>query len=99
MALIDDVRSCLRVTSELTDDEIEMWVNAAIADMTRVGIRETLLAEDNMTPLAKAAVTLYCKGHYGFDNEEAPRFLTHYRQTVAALLNSPANTATDKEGA
>ncbi len=93
MALLDEVRANLRVTSELTDDEIQMWVSAALADMKRVGIDETLLAEGSMDPLARGAVTLYVKGHYGYDNDEAPRFLSHYRQTVAALLNSPANTA------
>ncbi len=91
MALIDDVRTCLRVTSELTDVEIQMWINAAIADMSRCGVKSDLLVEETMNSLVKSAVVCFVKGQYGYDNSEAPRFLDSYRLMLAALLNSSSN--------
>ena len=99
MALIDDVRVAVRVTSTATDTELEAWVNAAIADMRRCGIKDALLDEDAETfdPLVRSAVILYAKANYGFDNSEAPRFMEAYRATVKGLLNSRANEYLDPE--
>ena len=61
MALIDDVRQCLRVTSEMTDAEIRMWIDAAVADMARCGVKEDLLVQESMNSLAKSAVVCFVK--------------------------------------
>lgn len=114
MALLDDVRTALRVspvpiddpegrspeedgweptyTSDY-DDEIQDLVNAALADMTRVGIVASLLDPDNVGPLAKQAVKLYAKAHFGYDNDEAERFSESYERTLVDLMNSTANIA------
>ena len=97
MALLEDARVALRVTSTLTDEEIQMWVDAALADMERVGVKPELIDPDNPAPLVRSAVIMYVKGQYGYDNTEAPRFLESYRMTVAGLLNSSANIATEDD--
>jgi len=97
MALIDDVRSCLRVTSEMTDAEIQMWIDAAIADMARCGVKEDLLVQESMNSLAKSAVVCFVKAQYGYDNSEAPRFQESYRMMLAGLLNSSSNEYLDGE--
>ena len=91
MALLDDVRSCLRVTSTISDPEIQMWIDAAIADMRRCGVRDDLLDTATMNSLAKSAVTCFVKANYGYDNAEAPRFQESYRMMLAGLLNSKSN--------
>lgn len=91
MALLDDVKVMLRVTSTLTDSDVQTCIDAAFADMARVGVRSDLLDEDEPAPLVKMAVVLYCKAHYGYDNDEAPRFSESYRQTVLDMLNSPTS--------
>ena len=91
MALIDDVRTCLRVTRTATDAEVRMWIDAAKADMRRCGVHDSLLVEETMSSLAKSAVVCFVKGQYGYDNSEAPRFLESYRMMLAGLLNSKAN--------
>lgn len=92
MALLDDVKVALRVSSDKTDGEVQMWVDAAIADMKRVGIKPELLAEP-MDPLAKAAVITYAKASYGYDVQERASFEAAYRSIVVSLLNSSANIA------
>lgn len=91
MALLDDVRTSLRVTSGMTDGEIQMWIDAAIADMRRCGVDELLLSEEALDPIAKSAVTCFVKANYGYDNSEAPRFMEMYTMQLTALLNSDAN--------
>lgn len=87
--LLQEVKVALRVSSDKTDAEVRAWVSAAIADMERVGVDPSKLSADGMDPLCKAAVLLYVKGMYGFDNSEAARFLESYRLIVAELVNSP----------
>lgn len=92
MALLDEMRVRLRVTTNLTDAEIQDEINAAIADMRRVGIKEHLLDAENPGALVKHAIALYCKAYYGADNaNERPQFIAAYERTVCDLLNSKAN--------
>lgn len=96
MALIDDVKASLRVTTSALDEEVRTLIGAALYDMERVGVDPALLDEtsgniDN--PFVKQAVTAYCKAHFGFDNAEAPRFDEAYRRIVCDLLNSSRNIA------
>ena len=95
MALLDEMRMRLRVSSEITDDEIEGEIQAALADMRRVGVRDRLLmpeVEGGLHPLVKHAIALYCKAYYGYDNAvERPQFIAAYNQTVCDLLNSKSN--------
>lgn len=91
MSLIDDVRDATRTISTKMDGELISHVAAALSDMRRAGVREELLDPDSLHPMVKEAVFLYTKGHYGYDNPEAQRFLDSYERTVASLLNSELN--------
>lgn len=91
MSLNDDVKVALRVSTDALDAEVSAMVDAAIADMRRVGVPEPMLAEHTMDPLVKAAVILWVKAHFGYDNDEAPRFEASYRQIVRDILNSPTS--------
>lgn len=95
MALLDDVKVALRVRSDATDPEIAMWVDAALADMARVGVRPELLERELPDPLVKSAVVCYARARYGYDVEERPQFEQAYRGIVCDLLNSRANGASD----
>jgi hypothetical protein len=91
MALLDDVRACLHVSSNKTDAEIQIWIDAALANMRSCGVKEELLQPKSLGAMAKAAVVMYVKANYGYDNSEAPRFQQAYDSTVISLLNSKAN--------
>ena len=93
MSLLDDVKVALRVSSTKTDAEVTALIEAATTDMLRIGVDPDLLKEESMDPLCKSAVLLDCKGMYGFDNSDAPRFLEAYRLTVANIANSPTRYA------
>lgn len=93
MSLIDDVRDALHVSSKKTDGEISAWIDAARADMLRVGVDPILLGSSDgsgIDPLARSAVYLYVKANYGFDNDEAGRFLASYERVLTDLRNEGA---------
>ena len=89
MALVDDVKVALRVSSEMLMPEVDALIEAAKRDLLRVGVPPFLLAEDTLDPLCRVAVILYCKAGFGYDNAEASRFQSSYRQIVKDILNSP----------
>lgn len=87
--LLDDVKVALRVSSSKMDAEVQMLIDAAVADMKRIGVNPDLLEPETMDPICKSAVTMYCKGMFGFDNSDAAMFLEAYRNTVKTIANSP----------
>lgn len=90
--LIDIVRKAMRVTSTMTDDEIEVYIEAAKADMIRMGIRDELVTDERtMHPMVKHAIMCYCAGSYGLENTDAPRYRTSYYRIVTNLVNSSLN--------
>lgn len=91
MALLDEMRTRLRVASTMTDEEIEGEIYAALADMRRCGVKSELLDTSDPSPLVKHAIALYCKAYYGYDNAERPQFIAAYERTLCDLLNSKAN--------
>jgi len=98
MALLDDIRKSLRVTTDALDSEIEMNIGAALYDMERAGVNPALLTVDEETgnlenALVKKAVTVLCKADFGYDVNEADRFEASYDRILNALLNSSQNIA------
>lgn len=90
MALLDDVKVALRLTTDAMDSEVSMWIGAAKADLARVGVPDAMLADESIDPYVKCAVTEFVKARFGYDNSEAARFQESYRQVVRDILNSPA---------
>ena len=98
MALLDDIKKSLRVTTDALDAEVDMLIGAALYDMERVGVNPALLdADDLENPYVKSAVTAYCKAHFGYDNTEATRFDDTYHRIVCDLMNSSENIAAMEE--
>lgn len=88
--LLGLVKGVLRVSSDVYNDEIQLLIDSAIADMKRVGVREVLLTGE-VSPLCARAICCFCKGQFGFDNDDAAFFMDSYRQATIDLMNSDAN--------
>ena len=97
MALLDDIKLALRVTTGALDSEVGMLVGSALYDMERAGVNPALLAVDSegnlSNDMVKNAVTTWCKANFGYDNSEAARFESVYDRLLNALLNSAENVA------
>ena len=97
MALLDDVRTALRVTTTLTDGEIGTYIATALFDMQNKGVTPEFLADDaddgGYMPIVKTAVINYCKAQYGRDVEASERnaCIASYNSIVASMLNGKQN--------
>lgn len=61
MALLDKVKKALRITTDAYDDEITVYMDAALADLEVAGV----VTVDQTNPLIETAVIIYVKVHFG----------------------------------
>jgi len=73
--MLNLVKGALRVTTDAPGilSDINNLIEAAKLDLQLAGVK---YIEDD--PLIQRAVIFYCKGHFGYDNPEADRFLRSY---------------------
>lgn len=80
MALIDDAKLALRVTTNAFDSEISDLINAAVADMGIAGVSNN----DTTNPLVKRAVVTYCRLNFG-QPDDYDRLKASYDEQKAQL--------------
>jgi len=83
MALIDDVKLALRVTSASLNTEVTDLINAAEEDLQVTAIDELMF--DETSPLIKQAIIAYVKANFGYNNPEAERFMATYESIKRTL--------------
>lgn len=90
MALLDDARVAVRVTSTAFDAELTDLINAALADMGITNINPALLVSTSgILPLIKKAVITYCKMNFGeIEPEKYDRLKASYDEQKAQLSMS-----------
>jgi hypothetical protein len=83
MALIDDVKAALRISTTNSGivGEVNDLIDAAQSDLKNSGI----LAEDTTDPLIKRAIVLYAKANFGYNNPDADRLRQSYEMLKASL--------------
>lgn len=95
MALLDDVKLALRITSSAFDSEVQDLIGATIADLQLSGVQPAKLDADD--PLIKRAIITYVKANFGYDNPEAERFQRSYDMLKAHLTLSQEYTVGDDD--
>src|SRR5690606_35449581 len=91
MALLDDIKVAMRITTDVFDGELHDLIAAAQSDLKLSGVDPTK-AEDDTDPLIKRAITTYVKANFGYDNPEAERFQQSYDMLKAHLTLSAEYT-------
>ena len=81
MAILDDVKNELRISGTDHDTEITGLINAAKLDLEESGVQKVVETDY----LTRMAIGLYCKGNFGFDNDEAGRFIQAYESLRVKL--------------
>lgn len=97
MALLDDVKTALRISSSTTafDVELDDLIDAVAADLKLSGVDPLKLADLTSTtidPLIKRAIVVYVKANFGYDNPDADRLLRSYDMLKAHLTLSTEYT-------
>lgn len=76
MSLLDDIKKALRINNAVHDTEVSDLIDAAKLDLQLSGLDPSIIVDTD--PLIKRSIALYVKGHFGYDNPEAPRFIQAY---------------------
>lgn len=79
------VKECLSIvsTSTMKDNEINMWIAAAVEDMTRQGIN---VLENTSNGLIQGGIVMYVKSHFGHEEkEEKEQAESSYKQIITDL--------------
>ena len=94
MALLDDVKTALRITTEDAGigGEITDLIEACKVDLSISGINNI----DETDPLIKRAIIIYAKTNFGYDNPEADRFQESYDMLKNHLALSSEYTVVDE---
>ena len=74
MAILDDVKISLRITSTAYNTEINDLISACKADLSLSGINTT----DDTDTLIKRCIMSYVKAYYGYNNPDADRLIEAY---------------------
>lgn len=73
MAMLDDVKTALRLSGTDLDTEVTDLISAARQDLILSGVLTSIATVDT-NALVKRYIILYAKTHFGWDNSEADRF-------------------------
>lgn len=92
MAMLDDVKIALRVSNTALDTEIADLIAAARRDLILSGVLAAK-ANSDTDALVKRAVITYVKWQFGWDNQEAERFMAAYTMLKQHLTLSQEYTS------
>ncbi len=65
MALLDDVKIALRVTTDAYDSEINGLIESARKDLQIAGLTADVTTSENLDPAVVTAIKTYCKMNFG----------------------------------
>ena len=83
--LVSLVKESLSIVSTSTakDNEITLWIQAAIEDLTRAGVTAATVSTENW--LVKGAIVMYCKANFGMCSLEEKKLASN---TYSLLCNN-----------
>lgn len=70
-------------TSTIKNNEIRLWINAAIEDLSRAGVTAATVSTDNW--LVKGAIVMFCKANFGMCSLEEKKLA---QSTYSLLCNN-----------
>lgn len=65
MALLDDVKIALRVTTDAYNSEINGLIESAKKDLQIAGLTDDVTTSENLDPAVATAIKTYCKMNFG----------------------------------
>lgn len=90
MAMLSDVRSALRISSNAFDSELEMYISACKTDLKGSGLK-TISETDNLT---KVAIIKYCRAEMNYQGNGDKWKEAYREQKIAMGLNGDYNEET-----
>jgi uncharacterized phage protein (predicted DNA packaging) len=96
MALIDDVKLALRISSSAFNTEVTDLIASARSDLKLSGVLPSIANATNPDPLIKRFITVYVKAHFGMDNPDSDKLMHAASMLKAHLTLSQEYTESDE---
>lgn len=87
--MLEKVKTALRITADVFDEELTDLISAALADLGIAGVSQ----RDQTDPLIIRAVITYCKLHFGDHPDDADRLQASYDEQKAQLSMATGYTS------
>lgn len=87
--MLTKIKLALRITSTTFDDEIQLYIDSCLAEMTALGVIGAIGTSKD--PQIIEAVISYCKWKFG-DNENKAEWEAIYHQKLAQLKTMTGHT-------
>lgn len=81
--MLGKIKLALRIKNEIYDEEILSLIDACKIDLRLSGVNEI----DTNDKLTERAITLYCKGNFGYD-DNSERYTQAYNNLKIAMALS-----------
>ena len=89
--MLEEIKLSLRINNSEFDKEISALIEAAQEDLKTSGVNINNINK----PLAKQAVTLYCKALFGYDNSDSEKFMQAYEHIKKKISISYSESESD----
>lgn len=87
MAVLDDVKTAMRIRHEALDDLLTKQITTARAEMVRAGVSEDVANDDDNACVADAIIT-FCQMRNADTIPEADRYETSWKYQLDCLRKS-----------
>lgn len=87
-ALVAIVKSAVRVTTAVFDDEIGCIIDACKDAMRISGVASAAVDATDPDPLIKRAFILYAKAEFGMDNPDSEKYMASFTSLLVHLALS-----------
>ena len=84
MTMLSDVKMSMRITTNALDSELNILINAALADLGICGVEGDTVNNASTDPLVIRAVTTYCRANFG-QPDDYERMKASYDEQKAQL--------------
>lgn len=78
MALIDDIKICVKIDGTESDADLKTTIEACKSDMELHGVHQSRIVDTD--PIIVRAIKLYCKADISSDANESVRYQTSYEK-------------------
>lgn len=85
--LLRKIKTSLRISHTVLDDDILDSINECLRELRTLGVKSSMLdVSQELDPLVRSAVKLYCKATYTDDSAKAQRYMDGYDSLKSFLM-------------
>lgn len=89
--MLNFIKLALRITTDVFDDEIQLYIDDCLAELTAMGVTNLMITETEYDPQVKSAVVAYVKWKFG-NNEDKDAWAAIYHGKLAQFQTMTGHT-------